>query len=111
MEDDLTETFNTIFLEIDQQDFDGCFQRLICDIAAKQTLYENDFPVLTGIAIAKEFDLQPKAQSVMKKIMTALRFGKSVKKIKSCEASFHKCNWTGAQMENAVQNFQLLANN
>jgi len=106
--DDLTETFNKIFLEIDENVMEGCFQKLICEISARPEDFGDgkSFQLLSAIEIATVFKLKPQALAVAKKISAARRLGEAARDVRACAVTYSQCPWTGPKMQQAVQEFQ-----
>lgn len=105
---ELTDTFNQIFLEIEAQSMDICFQRLICEIISgpKVNRTGGSYQLIAAIEIAMAFRLEPKAMAVAQKIASAKGVGKSAGDVKICAAKYKQCIWTGAEMQQAIQKFQ-----
>lgn len=109
---ELSETFNRIFLEIEAQSMDICFQRLICEIIAGPEVNRKgeSFQLINAIEIAMAFRLNAKARAVAQKIASAKGVGKRASSVEACRTTYSQCKWTGPEMQQAIQQFQLSYN-
>ena len=99
-----------IFEAISKTDIVGCFQRLVCDISSRQKNFQEVFPIVEGIKLAQDYDLQsPTALKVSQQLMSAIAFGDQAKDVGKCEQKFNRCQWTGQQMTEVTLKFKEMA--
>ena len=97
---------DTIFVDIHDSNMEGCFQRLVCDIAARPDDYQKNVPIVKGVQLIDADILSNKASSVSHKLMEALKFGQSNTDANVCETTFNKCHWSGPQMDKIISSFE-----
>jgi len=109
---ELSEKFNEIFLEIEDTSMDTCFQRLICEIMAgpEDNRMGESYQLIAAIEIAMAFRLSPRAMAVAQRIATGKRVGKAAGDVGVCASTYKQCRWTGLEMQQAIQQFQVKYN-
>jgi len=99
---DINGIMDTIFVDIHKTNMEGCFQRLVCDIAARPAEYPKNVPIVNGVQLIDAEFLTNQASSVSRKLMEALKFGQATTDVNACEATFNKCDWSGPQMDKII---------
>jgi len=103
---DINGIMDTIFVDIHDSNMEGCFQRLVCDIAARPDDYQKNVPIVNGVQLIDADFLSNKASSVSYKLMEALKFGQSTTDVNVCETTFNKCNLSGPQMDKIISSLE-----
>jgi len=103
-EEELLESF---FVKIGKGGETGCFQRLLCDIAADPEKFPEDVPLLTAVEVDMETLTDPMAKSVLKSLQVAETTGQEGRSVGTCEQIFDQCKQTGLQMKERIH--QVLA--
>jgi len=107
---DLNQVFNSIFNSIEVEELGGCFERLTCDVTADPVTYQgNAFNILAGVEVvhgSPHFDLEPKAKEVVRRIYEARQVGLAAGNVQMCEDTYSQCQWTGEEMNKAVNLFK-----
>jgi len=101
-----SEVYDAIFVDLAENKVDGCFQRLVCDIAASPAGFEKNLPILNGVQLAGELTLSPLGRDVADQLLKAMQFGSDLKSQADCEAVFNRCDWTGADMERVIEDMK-----
>jgi len=101
-----SQVYDAIFVDLAENKVDGCFQRLVCDIAASPVGFEHNLPILDGVRLAGEMDLSPVGSAVANGLLKALQFGSDLKNEAECEAVFNQCEWTGADMDRVIEDMR-----
>jgi len=99
--DEEEETLEPIFVQIEEDGLTGCFQRLLCDIAADQDTFAEDEQLLAIEEVDVETVEDPTAKSVIKSLQEAEAIGLKGS-IETCEQTFNQCQLTGKQMKEQI---------
>ena len=103
---DMDEVFAELFADIHKSQTEGCFQRLVCDIAANPEDYKKNNPILVGVEMMENHSLNSTmANSVTHLLLEAAKFGRNATDGRECEDIFHNCSWTGQQMDKVITKF------
>ena len=102
---DVDGVFDTIFVDIHKSKMEGCFERLVCDIAARPGDYQRNIPIIMGVEMIETHSLTSEATLVSRRLLKALKYGQNTKDVRACEETFSKCNWTGQQMDQVISQF------
>jgi len=103
---DLDEVFNVLFEDIFKSQTEGCFQRLVCDMAAKPEDYKQNSPILMAVEMMEDHGLNSTvATTVSQLLLDAAKLGQDAKDGSMCEAIFNHCHWSGPQMDRIITIF------
>jgi len=102
---DIDGVFDSIFGDIHKSNIEGCFQRLVCDIAARPANYQKHVPIVKGLELMQTHALTSDASSVSRKLYEAVRFGQNSSDDVACEMTFNNCHWSGPQMNQVMEKF------
>ena len=105
-ENDINEVLNLIFEDLEEEKIEGCFQRLVCDIAARPASFEKNLPIVDAVLISEQYNLTPKARVVSAKLLEAVRLGKGTGNTELCENVFSQCQFSGHKMDLVIAGFQ-----
>jgi len=98
--------YDSIFADLAENDLVGCFQRLVCDIAARPAGFADNFPILEGLAVADQLELSPVGKTVSEQLLKAMQFGTDMEDVGHCEGFFSECKWTGEQMDLVIKDMK-----
>lgn len=98
--------YDKIFGDLAENKMVGCFQRLVCDIAARPAGFADNVPILEGLAVAKQLELSPTARTVSEQLLKAMQFGADLEDVGHCEGFFSECQWTGEQMDLVIKDMK-----
>merc|ERR1712168_1307532 len=101
----INEVFNTVFGDIHKSQTEGCFQRLVCDIAARPDDFQQNSPILTGVDMMETDSLSSEASAVSRILKDAAQFGRNATDVKQCEMVYNDCHWSGPTMDKVISNF------
>ena len=104
-ENDINEVLNLIFEDLEEEKIEGCFQRLVCDIAARPNDYKKNAPIVDGLQMVQTRYLSNEASTASRKLLEAVQFGKSAVNVVACEVTYNKCYWSGPQMDSFISKF------
>jgi len=108
--EDVSMVMNSLMNEIDDGHLDGCFQRLVCEIAAQPTEFEGNSDILKSVELSSGLEMDQRAVSVSKRLNEALQFGADLKKVyigaDYCEQVFNRCFWSGKQMDFLISEYK-----
>jgi len=102
---DVDGVFDTIFVDIHKSKMEGCFERLVCDIAARPGEYQRNIPIIMGVEMIETHSLTSEATLVSRRLVKALKYGQSTQDVRACEETYSKCHWTGQQMDQVISQF------
>jgi len=102
---DINGIFDTIFVDIGKSKMVGCFERLVCDIAARPEDYPENVPIVKGVQLIDAQYLTNEASLVSHKLQDALVFGQNITDITMCEQTYSNCHWSGQQMDQVISMF------
>jgi len=106
-EEELVEAF---FEEVASAGLTGCFERLVCDIAASPQEFDEDAPILEAIKIGSDIVLDSSARTVVTSLEKALLIGQNAADLGTCEQAFDKCQYTGKQMKDQIHQVLVQSN-
>jgi len=106
---DVSEIMESTLSMIKGNKLEGCFQRLLCDIAAKPSGFERDLPIVAGVRLAESLELSPTAAGVAERLLEAFDVGSSLGNVESCETMYSQCQWTGEQMDAEIERMSIAA--
>jgi len=106
-EEELVEAF---FEEVSSAGLTGCFERLVCDIAASPQQFQEDAPIIEAIKIGTATVADPSARSVVTSLEKALQIGQNAADLGTCEQTFKQCQYTGLQMKNQIHDVLVQSN-
>jgi len=102
----LDEVFNTLLGNIYKGRIEGCFQRLVCDMAARPDDFPQNTPILQGVEMMETHKLNStEATAVSRLLLEAAKFGRNTTDVNECEAAFNDCYWSGQQMDLVISKF------
>jgi len=101
----IDEVFNKLFGNIHQGRIEGCFQRLVCDMAARPDDFPQNVPILQGVDMMENHALNTEAATVSKLLSEAVHFGRNATDVKECEVVYNDCYWSGQQMDKIISKF------
>ena len=102
---DINGIFDTIFVDIGKSKMVGCFERLVCDIAARPEDYPENVPIVKGVQLIDAQYLTNEASLVSHKLQDALVFGQNITDVAMCEQTYSNCHWSGQQMDQVISMF------
>jgi len=100
------DVYDAVFADLAESGNVECFQRLVCDIAASPNTFQRNIPILEGVKIAEELELSPRGHAVSLQLRKALEFGSALKNVEKCDVVY-KCEWTGAQMDQLIEDMTI----
>jgi len=100
------ELYDRIFSDLAETKMVGCFQRLVCDIAARPAGFIDNVPILEGLAVVDQLELSPAGKAVSFQLLKAMKFGADIENVNQCEGLFNECKWTGRQMDSVIQDMR-----
>ena len=80
----------------------GCFERLVCDISADPSTFDQDEWMLEFTAWGLDTVTDPKAQTVLAALDKAINFGETASDIATCERRYDQCGETGMQIHQQI---------
>merc|ERR1719187_692497 len=96
----MNEILDAVFVDIAHKRIEGCFERLVCDIAARPNGFApQTVPIVTSVKLAESAELSPLAKAVSKRLLKAMHFGSDSKNVGHCEGLFNQCPWSGELMD------------
>jgi len=99
--------YDMIFADLAKQKMVGCFQRLVCDIAASpNTFHQRNLPILEGVKLAEELELSPRGHAVSLQLREALESGSGHRNVEKCEVQY-KCQFNGAVMDQIIDDMTI----
>jgi len=104
--DTADQLYDKIFGDLAENKMVGCFQRLVCDIAARPAGFADNVPILEGLGLAEQLELNPTARTVSEQLLKAMQFGADLEDVGHCEGFFSECAWTGEEMDLVIKDMK-----
>jgi len=103
---DIDEVFDTLYGNIHKGKFEGCFQRLVCDMAARPEEFPENIPILEGVQLMETHTLKSaEAAGVLKLLSEAVQYGRNATQVTECEAAFNNCDWSGQIIDKVITKY------
>merc|ERR1712055_188266 len=100
---------NEAFDGISHNHIAGCFERLLCDIAAQPKEFDDTKPIKDAVEVSESLTLNPEATVVSAKLAQAVKYGQTLKAsgfgAETCETIYTNCPWTGRTLNEMISGY------
>ena len=103
---ELNALMNEAYSGIHQNHIVGCFERLLCDIAAQPEEFNDIRPIQDVVQVSEYLVLNPEAKIVSSKLARSAMYGQKLRisgfGTETCETVYNHCMWTGKTLDEII---------